>query len=166
MISPAATTVIRTTAWGTMFDGTEFRVAVLETCPACGTAEAHALEIKDQPEESKCWVCLAPVTLPADEDPELISSYEALMAHTRDTCTNKPRCTAGRDCDERLDLYSAMSRDEAKCRTPYKVTRVTRFETGYVETRNLGRWSQRAAEATAGTFGGEVVDQTHLYRTN
>jgi hypothetical protein len=167
--TPAITaTVLRTTEWGPMFDGQIFRVAVMEVCPSCGTAEAHAVEIQDQPELSKCWVCNRLVTLPVDEapEPELITSYEALANHTRDTCTNKPRCTEGRDCDERLNLYSAMSRDEARCRTPYKVTRVTRYETGYVETRNLGRWSQRAAEATAATFGGTVVDQTHLYRIN
>jgi hypothetical protein len=162
--APAAT-VLRYTPFGPCSDGTEIRVAVMEVCPVCKTPEAHAVEVKDAPERSKCWVCCHLVTLPVDEaEPELITSYEALMNHTRDTCTNTPRCTEGRDCDERLNLYSAMSRDEAKCRTPYKVTRVTKFETGYVETRNLGRWSQRAAEATAATFGGEVVDQTHLFR--
>ncbi len=156
--TPTTATVLRYTSWGPCSDGTTIRVAVMEICPVCKTTEAHAVEVQDKPELSKCWVCCKLVSLPEgpDAEPELITSYAAHSAHTRDACESKPRCSAARTCDEGMALYEAMKRDEAARRTPYVAT----SQWG----RKVGCWTLKHATAHASVQRGEVIDQTHLYR--
>lgn len=151
-------TVLRYTPWGPCSNGETIRVAVMETCPVCKTAEAHAVETQGKPELSECWVCCKLVTLPVDEapEPELITSYEAHAAHTREACESKPRCSAARTCDEGMKLYEAMKRDESARRTPYVAT----SQWG----RKQGCWTLKHATAHASVQHGEVIDQTHLFR--
>lgn len=158
-------TALSTGQWTDGYDG-EFRIVVLDECPTCKVRTAHAMETRDGAIE--CLVCLKPVRIATPPDatflepqmPIKITSYADHQAHTRATCT---KCTPGYDCDERMRLYTAMSRDLGACRTPYVARTIRKFSTGYVEIRDRGCWTLKAAVATASVQGGEVVDQTHLY---
>lgn len=173
--------VITATDWTRNFEG-EFRVYVLDQCPHCNVKLAHAVEYRGG--DTKCQVCLKVVELPGAtspgeptfshpvnevpvavptapipdavfqeaQAPTVITSYRTHREHHL-TCT---ACRPGRSCDDLLDAFDAMKRDEAARRTPWVAT----LQFGRV----LGCWDERSARAYAGVMGGEVIDQTHLYQ--
>lgn len=63
-IFPTAT-VVRSTSWTEGFDYS-FRTVVMDVCPLCRVAEAHATQYEDHPELDRCEVCTSRVILPVD----------------------------------------------------------------------------------------------------
>lgn len=65
-------TIVRAAEWNTDFEGVEYRVVVMNTCPNCRVYEAQAIQYKDKDacRQDRCQACTTVVVIADSDAPE------------------------------------------------------------------------------------------------
>lgn len=153
--------ILRATDWSTMFSGEEFRVVVLQVCPSCNVAEAHAVELLETPGEAKCQICLKVAIYAV---PTLITIHQERAAHNAECKICRYANQTGRNCSVGQELWAQEHKMTGRGHTPFMVRRVRKCSAVYTEYRTYGAWTLREAKALASVHGGELIDLTHIYK--
>lgn len=62
--------IVRAAEWSTDFEGNEFRLLVMDTCPNCRVFEAHAIQVRNAAYVD-CHACTTRVAIEQEEGPRI-----------------------------------------------------------------------------------------------